>query len=642
MLRRAGYGPILRREIPPTLLHLTSPEIVPSELTPEQVTAAGPIDSQKYDRTRLQVIRSNQQRKLQLTECMRGIRTQLHAMIEIAMRERAPLRFDALEASHPEKDDKGNIIPHVYDGVGMIAAIVKLAGHVGLLDDPRDHDREIERMRDSVLPDGCMAQEYSDKVNTLVRDHLDHLERPLAGVNLGRFLILMMPRANAAEGRIILRELTASKQLDDRGEVVRRCMQVMRQSETPEAKAAAVAVTVQRRQLMALGPNAAPMAAAIAKLMAMPSANANAIAAAAAAAAGAPPNVNAKRSRAEKRAARVAAAAATSAAPATADTRTQRAGTRERSAARLPEGTKCWEGFCSYDHARNPCYRSPFIKEFPAHVESNTKMVARIEVDRKDNCANARPPIAYKPVPLRTTPAGVAAVGIASGAIAGPAGEIGGLVPNELAQLMLMPSCAAAPIDGGVTMNAAALAALCRDDPQCADCSSDESEQAAPMSAGVPLTTSNLAALAMTDPQYGSSTDSDSEAGMPVLLHPDVSSDDSDSTTSHVAASMLHQVQTPPDPALALPAVPMGSPVMLSIGEKRARVGALSPCQKVSDIDAEIRNIGLVVSPRVGGSGGTGPKGGRTKSDIINDALAEVQKSDGAPPGVLVCNTRAA
>ena len=93
MLRRAGYGPILRREIPPTLLHLTSLEIVPSELTPEQITAAGPIDSQKYDRTRLQVIRSNQQRKLQLTECMRGIRTQLHAMIEIAMKDRAPLRW---------------------------------------------------------------------------------------------------------------------------------------------------------------------------------------------------------------------------------------------------------------------------------------------------------------------------------------------------------------------------------------------------------------------------------------------------------------------------------------------------------------------------------------------------------------------
>ena len=330
MLRRAGYGPILRREIPPTLLHLTSPEIVPSELTPEQITAAGPIDSQKYDRTRLQVIRSNQQRKLQLTECMRGIRTQLHAMIEIAMKDRAPLRFDALEASHPEKDDKSNIIPHVYDGVGMIADIVKLAGHVGLLDDPRDHDREIEKMRDSVLSDGCMAQEYSDKVNTLVRDHLDHLERPLAGVNLGRFLILMMPRANAAEGRIILRELTASNQLDDRVEVVRRCMQVMRQSETPEAKAAAVAVAVQRRQLMALGPAAVPMADAIAKLMAMPSAGTNAIAAAAAAAAG-PPAV--KKVKAARRTARVAAAAAAAAAAATADTHAPRTGTRERTAA---------------------------------------------------------------------------------------------------------------------------------------------------------------------------------------------------------------------------------------------------------------------------------------------------------------------
>ena len=259
-------------------------------------------------------------------------------------------------------------------------------------------------------------------------------------------------------------------------------------------------------------------------------------------------------------------------------------------------------------------------------MEANSKMVARIEVDRKDNCANARPPIVYKPVPLRTTPAGVAAVGAAyGGSCAGPAGEIGGLVPNEFAQLMLMPSCAAAPLDGGVMLNAAALAALRSDDPQCDDCSSDESESAAPMSAGVPLTTANVAMLAVTDPQYGSSTDSDSEAGMPALLDPDESSDNGDYASSRVVSSPLQHAQTPLHPTPALPAVPMGSPVVLSISEKRARMGALSPAQKVTDIDAEIRNVGLVVSPRVGGSGGTGPKGGRTKSDIINDALAEVQ-----------------
>ena len=38
MLRRAGYGPILRRETPPALLHLKGAEIVPDALTVEEAT----------------------------------------------------------------------------------------------------------------------------------------------------------------------------------------------------------------------------------------------------------------------------------------------------------------------------------------------------------------------------------------------------------------------------------------------------------------------------------------------------------------------------------------------------------------------------------------------------------------------------
>ena len=262
MLKRAGYAPILRRECPPTLLHLKGAEMVPAALTTEELTTAGPVESAKHERLCQKLIRSNTQRELQLTECMRGIRTQLHAMVEISMRVRAPLRLAELEHANPEKDAKGDPIPGVHDGVGMLADLCKLAGTVGLLDDPRDHDREVEKMRDTQLPDGCAAQDYSDKVNRLVQDHLNFLERPLTGDNLGKFLIRLIPAANAAEGRTILRDLTASKELSNRVVVVQRCTQVVRLSESPVAKAAAAAAAVQRRQLMALGP-AAPMTAAM-------------------------------------------------------------------------------------------------------------------------------------------------------------------------------------------------------------------------------------------------------------------------------------------------------------------------------------------------------------------------------------------
>ena len=63
-------------------------------------------------------------------------------------------------------------------------------------------------IRDS-LPDGCTAREYGDKVQRLVNDHLPHLERKLEGEALGKFLIRLMPRANASEGRDLIRRLLA-------------------------------------------------------------------------------------------------------------------------------------------------------------------------------------------------------------------------------------------------------------------------------------------------------------------------------------------------------------------------------------------------------------------------------------------------
>lgn len=47
------------------------------------------------------------------------------------------------------------------------------------LEDSRNHDRELESMRDNFLIDGCTADDYAAKVNKLInRDHLRFLERP--------------------------------------------------------------------------------------------------------------------------------------------------------------------------------------------------------------------------------------------------------------------------------------------------------------------------------------------------------------------------------------------------------------------------------------------------------------------------------
>ena len=162
------------------------------------------------------------------------MRSQLHGMLETSMLGTARLRLNSLQSRHPETDVKGAVIPDTYDGVGMILELFALVGVVGLPDDPRDHDREVEKMRplrDTALPDGYSAQDFSDKVTELVRDHVGHLERPLAGDGLGKFIIKRMPAINAAEGRSILRGMAAAKTLGNQTAVLKQCMDIVRQSE---------------------------------------------------------------------------------------------------------------------------------------------------------------------------------------------------------------------------------------------------------------------------------------------------------------------------------------------------------------------------------------------------------------------------
>ena len=60
----------------------------------------------------------------------------------------------------------------------------------------RFHEKQWETMRDEQLPNGCSSQQYAQKVNKLMNDHLPHFKTiNLSGVNLGNALIDFMPRA---------------------------------------------------------------------------------------------------------------------------------------------------------------------------------------------------------------------------------------------------------------------------------------------------------------------------------------------------------------------------------------------------------------------------------------------------------------
>ena len=205
-LRRL-YGALLRGETPQHLLQfengaddLTGLERIDPAATPEGMSVARVMQhNRQVDvETKAVVARRNQ-----LAAGLRTERSNLAQLVIGMMQRKAPLRLKSLLATHAVAG-----YDECYKGDAMVKDLLALRGTTGQHEEVQDHDREVERMRDEPLPDGCSVDDYAYRVNELIRDHVDHLERPLQGAALGRFIVRMMPAVNASEGRSIIRRCT--------------------------------------------------------------------------------------------------------------------------------------------------------------------------------------------------------------------------------------------------------------------------------------------------------------------------------------------------------------------------------------------------------------------------------------------------
>eukprot|EP00965_Chrysotila_dentata_P037014 1231786-Pleurochrysis_carterae.AAC.3 len=102
--------------------------------------------------------------------------------------------------------------PSMYDGVQMFKALKHELSNLQDAYDANEHEREIEHMRDDLLPDNCTGQDFADKVNTLIPDHNPLYLGAVHGRDrLGRLIIKLLPTALASEGRALLSELIDKK-----------------------------------------------------------------------------------------------------------------------------------------------------------------------------------------------------------------------------------------------------------------------------------------------------------------------------------------------------------------------------------------------------------------------------------------------
>ena len=369
-LVRSGYGPAMRGDHPGALLPLAAAAEVPDipPLTAAQRREVSPTEAARHDQLVEKTRRDRALAARQLHAQLQEYHNRFAAILESAMRPKASMRLKALQRNHQVTGVAG-----CYNGGAMWRELSLLRNTANRLEDMRDHDRAVEAMRDNPLHDGCSAQDFADKVNKLTRDHLRFLERPLQGVALGKFIVNLMPNANQAEGRALVRELDAAGDLGDTNVVIARCTEIVKDSAVRAPRSDGVLASLlvnkglgekeMRKALQEAGFNA-DQATVLAMLGRKP-------------AGGKDPH-NKKN--------------------------------KHRGALRLPEGKLCKEGTCNFDHEKlapgEPCFRSPHFKgPLPDKYAGNEQQYERIDAARKANAVKMGVP--YVPLlknPKKATP----------------------------------------------------------------------------------------------------------------------------------------------------------------------------------------------------------------------------------------------
>ena len=227
MLNKSDHGWLVRGVTPPMLAKQTTAVDLTAltELTVPAIDQPACLPIVRHN----QMIAEKRAENTARTQLLHGQLDQyamtMASILAAALRPNAELLLKELEAASPLTRVVGS-----HDGYEMLkqlrakkavpSAIEKISN--------RFHEKQWETMRDEQLPNGCSSQQYAQKVNKLMKDHLPHFKTiNLSGDNLGNALIDFMPRAVAQEGRALVRELTAAGTLDDSTVVINRCTEVV-------------------------------------------------------------------------------------------------------------------------------------------------------------------------------------------------------------------------------------------------------------------------------------------------------------------------------------------------------------------------------------------------------------------------------
>jgi hypothetical protein len=255
---RHAFGALLRGETPTALLKLQDSATADlSDLAEIVIAADMAADvrarAQMHNCTVRKLERDKRAAQFEFAQRLRDHRDQLAKLLEKSLRPNAELRYKVLAAAH--KDGAHN----AFKGDLMYNDLLALQGKSGVHEEVVDHEKALELIRDSPLPDGCSSQIFANVINTVIRDHLPHLERAFDGTaGFSRWIVRRMPPQNQAEGRALIRELELAGTLGNTATVLSRCTRIVLESQSPEARAAAATAAFARNPLAACPPCRCP------------------------------------------------------------------------------------------------------------------------------------------------------------------------------------------------------------------------------------------------------------------------------------------------------------------------------------------------------------------------------------------------
>ena len=231
----SGFSAVMRGAIPTELTQYTIKK--ERKAIPE---GASDTEKASINDKNDEIAAYNKALAIQLKSKHDELKTRFGARLSACLRAKAPMRLKQMQARLQLKDPDGAVIEDAYDGHLMWKELRALI-EVPLLESKlKRHQTELERLRDSRLPDNVSAEEWAARMVEFQK-HNEHVDIPYVDKRLSKAMLGMLPKGLDVDRRDLERTIESNDKWDDVLEVNKMITKILDSSHEPDAAPLALA-----------------------------------------------------------------------------------------------------------------------------------------------------------------------------------------------------------------------------------------------------------------------------------------------------------------------------------------------------------------------------------------------------------------